>query len=201
MKTPYKLSPVHRVLESLGAKFVDLDGWRVAASIGGGKAPETAGLCDRSHQAKTEYRGADLGRHFPNLPPAGRIAGSFYRTAQDRLLQCGGEAAKSLDGCAHAVDRTSGLAQFLLAGPKSRDILNRLTSLDLRDGSFADLTCKYAPVARVNALVARRDLRTANVYEIFAARESAEYLWGAIWAAGEPFGLCAFGTDTLRSLE
>jgi len=59
------------------------------------------------------------------------------------------------DLCVHAVERTSGLACFLLAGQNAVEVMNRITSLDVRDVRFPDLSCARTPLAHVNAWMAR----------------------------------------------
>ena len=208
---PYRISPVDRQLAALGARWTMLRGWRVAVTVD--PQPESPnGLYDLSDYAKVEIRGSELERlplsdaGLP-APRSGRELGRavLYRFTAEQLLVCAPAESElpALEavGCAHRTDRTSGLACFLLAGPHAAGILNRLTSLDLREDRFPNLACARAPVARVNGWIARRDRRQARAYEIYCGREYGEYLWGAIREAGRHAGLAVRGRMGLGMLE
>ena len=202
--TPYKLSAVHHVLEELGAAWTEIDGWRTPAHFGSPEkeAPSLSsavGLCDLSFQRKVEFRGRELSRVFPGLPELGRITGGYLcRITHDQALWIGSPPVPETQGCIHMTDRTSGFAQLLLAGPKAPEVLSRLTSLDLRD---RDLSCRCAPLAHINAILLRRDRQQVRAYEILVTREYGEYTWKAVWDAGTPFGITAFGLEARSVLE
>lgn len=215
---PYKLSPAYRSLQKLGAKWGSTGGWQTADSFSApeveiSRVPDGVGLCDLSHYRKAEVRGRDIDRTFPGLPARGsaRVQGSniIYRFTQDEVLVCSSVdtdiSALLNDGrfdvCSHVTERTSGLACFLLAGPKAVDVLNRLTSLDLRESRFLNLACARAPLAHVNVRIARHDRRNLRAYEILPNREYGEYVWDTIWRTGEPFGITAFGLKALSFLD
>jgi glycine cleavage system aminomethyltransferase T len=207
---PYKLSPVHDALDKLGAQWTEMDGWKIPLSFGSAeteaqKLSAAAGLCDLSFQTKTELRGRDLERLLSDLPAVGRTRADaekcFYRLTQERELWIGAGTRGGGEGCVHATDRTSGLAHFLLAGPQAPEVVNRLASIDLRESSMPDLSCRAAPLAHVNVIIARRDRKGMRAYEILVTREYGEYVWQAVWETGIPFGMTAFGLETRRRLE
>lgn len=77
--SPYKLSPVHRVLEERAPAWVEIDGWKVPARFGPVEAEihsvsSRVGLCDLTFHTKWEFRGRDLNRAFPDLPRVGCVA-------------------------------------------------------------------------------------------------------------------------------
>ena len=207
----YKLSPVNNRLQELGATWTEIDGWWIAARFGSTeterqKLSTSVGLCDLSFQAKIEFRGRDIARALTDLPGVGSISVrakvAFFRLTHEQVLVCG-EAHPPADsqGCVHETDRTSGFAHFLLAGPRATDVLNRLSSVDSRDSPFPNLSCRWAPLAHVNAVIARRDRGPLRAYEILVSREFGEYVWRAIWETGTPLGMIAFGLETLLALE
>ncbi|HEV8717137.1 MAG TPA: sarcosine oxidase subunit gamma family protein [Candidatus Binatia bacterium] len=119
-------------------------------------------------------------------------------TAAEQALQRQVEGA---DGCAHLTNLTSALAAVQLVGPRSRDLLCKLTALDLSLSQFSDLTCAQGSVAQVHALVVRSDIGSALAYEIYCGREFAEYLWNTLRDAGQEFAAVPFGVAAQRFLR
>jgi len=207
----YKLSPVHHSLQELGAAWTEIDGWKIAARFRPAAAEfqnlsAAVGLCDLSFQTKIEFRGRDIERVLPGLPAVGCISiqdqASLHRLTREQVLVCGqGRQMPDGQGCVHRTDRTSGFAQFLLAGPRATDVLNRLSSVDSRDSSFPDLSCRWAPLAQVVAVIARRDRRALRAYELLVSREFGEYAWRAVWETGTALGMTVFGLETRLALE
>jgi sarcosine oxidase subunit alpha len=105
------------------------------------------------------------------------------------------------DECIHLTNLTSALAGVQLVGPCSRELLRKLTALDLSPHRFADLTCAQGEVAKVPALVIRADVGNTPAYEVYCGREFAEYLWDALRDAGQEFGAMPFGVATQRLLR
>jgi sarcosine oxidase subunit alpha len=106
-----------------------------------------------------------------------------------------------VNGCIHLTDLTSTLAAVELVGPRSRDLLRKLTALDLSRSQFPDLTCAQGSVAQVHALVVRADVGSELAYEIYCGREFAEYLWNTLKDAGQEFAAVAFGVAAQRLLR
>ena len=221
--SPYQLSPAHHALARRGAAWADHHGWRIAASYGS-PARETealraaGGFCDLSHLPKLECNGSQLDAHLPAvlsidslpLPGSGVISGGVcaYRFTRDQLLLCGASTGSSIprvtegpDTCLHCLDRTAGLLCYLIAGPCSIHVLNRLTSLDLRESRFPNLSCARASLARVNTWMARCDLGSLSAFRVFAGREYGEYLCDVILETGGAFGLAPVGLEALAHLE
>jgi len=105
------------------------------------------------------------------------------------------------DGCFHLTNLTSALAAVQLVGPHSRELLRKLTALDLSPQRFVDLTCAQGSVAKVHALVIRADVGSQLAYEIYCGREFTEYLWDTLRDAGQEFGAMPFGVTTQRRLR
>jgi 4-methylaminobutanoate oxidase (formaldehyde-forming) len=102
------------------------------------------------------------------------------------------------DGSVRVSDVTARWACFALWGPRARDVLQPLTPepLDFPYMTMRDLAVGDVPV---------RALRVTFVgelgWELYCPTEYGAGLWRALWAAGEPHGLCAAGyraIDTLR---
>ena len=106
-----------------------------------------------------------------------------------------------VNDCVHLTDLTSTLAAVELVGPYSRDLLCKLTALDLSRSQFPDLTCTQGSVAQVHALVVRADIGSELAYELYCGREFAEYLWNTLRDAGQEFAAVPFGVAAQRLLR
>jgi len=108
---------------------------------------------------------------------------------------------RATDGCVHLTNLTSTLAAVQLVGPHSRDLLGKLTTLDLSPSQFADLTCAQGSLAKVHALMVRADVGRERAYEVYCGREFGEYLWDTLRDAGQEFGAVPFGVAAQRLLR
>lgn len=94
-------------------------------------------------------------------------------------------------------DRTSLLA---VQGPKAADALQSLTDIDL--ASMEYYTFKKGTFAGIdNVVVSATGYTGAGGFEIYFDNEHAEFIWDAVFKAGEPFGIKPIGLaarDTLR---
>jgi sarcosine oxidase subunit alpha len=141
------------------------------------------------------------------------IEGSCCRLGSDHVLlltetgtlstveQAFTQQMKATDECLHLTNLTSVLAAVQLVGPDSRELLRKLTALDLSPQRFVDLTCAQGSVAKVHALVVRADLGPELAYEVYCGREFGEYLWDTLRDAGQEFGAVPFGVATQRLLR
>jgi sarcosine oxidase subunit alpha len=105
------------------------------------------------------------------------------------------------DECLHLTNLTSALAAVQLVGPCSRELLRKLTALDLSPHRFTDLTCAQGEVAKVHALIIRADVGSNLAYEVYCGREFAEYLWDTLRDAGQEFRAMPFGVAAQRLLH
>ncbi len=104
-------------------------------------------------------------------------------------------------GCIHVIDVTSTFAGILLAGPHSRDVLQRLTAPDVSDSTFANGACLSAKVAGLHARIVRDDLDETLAYWLFVGTEYAAYAWEAIMHAGRQFGIMPVGIDAVQRVR
>ena len=156
------------------------------------------------------------------LPPVGRVRLSYMltpkghiwseatiaRLAEDRFLLCGPTLAVDRDfgwisqnlGSANAT-LTKGYAHdgaLMVMGPKSRDLLQSLTSADLHAPwmSVSETTIAGIPVTA---------LRVSYVgelgWELHVASSDLEALYTAIWQAGADHGICNFGSYALNAMR
>jgi heterotetrameric sarcosine oxidase gamma subunit len=98
-------------------------------------------------------------------------------------------------------DVSSVFAQFLLAGPRSRDVLTKLTSLNVSERALPDGACRQTSLAHVHATVLRNDLGAVPAFHLLVARDYGESVWQAVLHAGHEFHVVPFGLDALAILE
>jgi sarcosine oxidase, subunit alpha len=91
---------------------------------------------------------------------------------------------------AEIVNVTGALAAVNLAGPRARDVLERLTEADVSAEAFRYLDAKEIDVAGVPCLTLRIGFVGELGYELHFPSPAGEYLWDRLVAEGaRPFGL------------
>jgi len=91
---------------------------------------------------------------------------------------------------AEVVNVTGAIAAVNLAGPQSRDALQRLTEADVSAEAFKYLDAHEIDVAGVPTLALRIGFVGELGYELHFPSPAGEYLWGRLVAEGaRPFGL------------
>ncbi|HXG26846.1 MAG TPA: 2Fe-2S iron-sulfur cluster-binding protein [Candidatus Binatia bacterium] len=98
-------------------------------------------------------------------------------------------------------DVTGALGAVNVAGPRARDVLARLTDLDVAPESFAYLDAKRATVADVPCLLLRIGFVGELGYEIHCPSPYAEHLWDSLLQAGRDLGIRPFGLEPQRVLR
>ena len=101
----------------------------------------------------------------------------------------------------HLADLTQAVSAVNLAGPRSREILSRLTDADCSAEAFAYLDSRQARVAGVGCLLMRIGFVGELGYEIHFPAAYGEDVWDAILAAGGPEGIRPFGLEPQRILR
>ncbi len=99
------------------------------------------------------------------------------------------------------VDRTFQVGAINVAGPRSREVMEKLTDLDLSETAFPYLAIRTSTVARVPARLMRVGFVGELGYEIHAPANQTAHRWQAILAAGDAFDVKPFGVDTQRLLR
>lgn len=99
------------------------------------------------------------------------------------------------------VNVTGHRAGFNFAGPLSREILQGLTEIDLRDESFPYLAVRPGHVAGVAARLMRVGFVGELGYEIHVPAGRAPEVWHALLSAGRPRALRPFGVEAQRVLR
>src|SRR3954469_24559523 len=98
-----------------------------------------------------------------------------------------------------AVNTSSRYALLALQGPASKDVLQKLTAVDLSGIKYYWFTT--GEVANVRCTISRTGYTGEEGFEVFVPPASADRVWTAILAAGETAGVIPAGLgarDTLR---
>jgi heterotetrameric sarcosine oxidase gamma subunit len=84
-------------------------------------------------------------------------------------------------------DVTSIYSAILLAGPKSREVLQKLTTLNVSEKAMPVGAARQTRLAHVNATILR-----GKGFLILNTRDVAEYVWqGLLHVGAHPFGMVA----------
>jgi glycine cleavage system aminomethyltransferase T len=106
-------------------------------------------------------------------------------------------------GEAHAfvTDVTSGFAQLNVQGPRSRELLQSLTSVDLSNEAFPFRTAREIDLGYARALCVRITYLGELGYELYIPTEQAAHVYDRVVAAGTAYGLRHAGLKALASLR
>ena len=106
-------------------------------------------------------------------------------------------------GDAHAfvTDVTSGFCQLNIQGPRSRELLQTLTSVDLSSEAFPFRTAREIDIGYARVLCIRITYVGELGYELFIPTEQATHVYDRILTAGSSFGLRHAGLKALASLR
>lgn len=104
---------------------------------------------------------------------------------------------------AHAIvtDVTSGFGQLNLQGPKSRELLQLLTSVDLSNEAFPFRTAREIDIGFARVLCIRITYLGELGYELYIPAEQGVHVYDRIIEAGKEFGLRHAGLKALASLR
>ncbi|APR83940.1 Sarcosine dehydrogenase [Minicystis rosea] len=105
------------------------------------------------------------------------------------------------DAHAFVTDVTSGYAQINVQGPRSRELLQSLTTADLSNEAFPFRAAKEIDIGFARALCVRITYLGELGYELYVPTEQATHVYDRLIAAGEPVGLRHAGLKALASLR
>ena len=149
----------------------------------------------------------------PMLNPAGRIMGdlSIACLAQDRFLIVGSGFAEEFhlrwfwasEPPADVLVRSaaSTLCGVSIAGPKSRELVQRLVRDDLSPSAFKLFQARETAVGFAPAILTRAGFTGELGYEIWTTPDYFASLYDDLWDAGRELGLVHFGGRALSSLR
>ena len=144
----------------------------------------------------------------------GRILGEVTITRLSEthfyLLSAAGAELRDLDHLVHGRDAdeeveisniTDDRGVLVLAGPKSRDVLEQITDADLSNESFRWLTGQEISIAGISVRALRVNYVGELGWELHPNMSDLPALYEAIWAAGENAGIADFGLYAVNSLR
>ncbi len=102
---------------------------------------------------------------------------------------------------AAVADMTSGFAQLNIQGPRSRELLQSLTSVDLSNEAFPFRTARSIDIGFARALCVRITYLGELGYELYVPTEQATHLYDRVVAAGPAYDLRHAGLKSLASLR
>jgi sarcosine oxidase subunit alpha len=93
-------------------------------------------------------------------------------------------------------------AAIAVAGPRAREVLAAAgTDIDLARDAFPHMSFRDGHVAGLPARVFRISFTGELSYEVNVGAGHGLALWEALWRAGEPFGITAYGTEAMHVLR
>ncbi len=105
------------------------------------------------------------------------------------------------DAHAFVTDVTSGYAQINIQGPRSRELLQSITTADLSNEAFPFRAAREIDIGYGRALCVRITYLGELGYELYIPTEQATHVYDRIVAAGEPLALRHAGLKALASLR
>jgi 4-methylaminobutanoate oxidase (formaldehyde-forming) len=105
------------------------------------------------------------------------------------------------DAIATVTDVTSGFAQINVQGPRSRELLQTLTTADISNEAFPFRTAREIDIGYAKVLCIRITYLGELGYELHVPSEQATHVYDRIVEAGPAFGLRHAGLKALASLR
>jgi heterotetrameric sarcosine oxidase gamma subunit len=118
-----------------------------------------------------------------------------HRHVETRMRRCFG------DHHAIVTDVTSGYAQLNVQGPRSRELLQSITSTDLSNEEFPFRTAREIDIGFARVLCVRITYLGELGYELYVPAEQAVHVYDRVVAAGAACGLRHAGLKALGSLR
>lgn len=182
------------------------------------RGTDVAEFCDRIYANRFSTLAAGRCRYGVMCGADGMVAddGVTARLADDHFFMTttSGNAAGVLDTLEEWLDTewpeldvsatsvTDQWAVISLVGPRARDVLAPLApDLDLSRDAFGFMRVREAEVAGVPARVFRVSFTGELTYEINVPARYGAAVWRAVMAAGEPYGITPYGTETMHVLR
>lgn len=150
----------------------------------------------------------------PMLNEAGKLIGDFTLAAleDDEFLLIGSGIAEDYhmrwfeqhlpeDGSVEVEALNLGLLGLSVAGPRAREVLQKLTHLDLSDHAFPFMSVREIDLGMAPVILGRVSYTGDLGYEIWMKPEYQRYLFDALMEAGREFGISLFGLRALNALR
>ncbi len=175
-------SALHRCHLEAQAQLKTFSGWQLPAwytdlSSEIEHLRSAAGICDMSYLFKLDLKGSAA-----EFPPPARL---WKLTPAHGLVTS--PLPIAFKASSSVTDVTSIYSAILLAGPKSREVLQKLTTLNVNEKAMPLGAARQTRLAHVNATILR-----SKGFLILNTRDVAEYVWQTLLHVGaHPFGMVA----------
>jgi sarcosine oxidase subunit alpha len=222
-------TPLHQWHTARGARFFECRGWQLPRNFADepqevAAARSGLALADLSAFAKISLFGhgvdevaQSLGIESADQPrTVARLTGLTTRFAVlacrltvEHLLVLGATPAKNFAELVATwvrktsviqTDVTCAYAGFCLVGPRTEEVLRRLTGLDVSPAAFPAGSCAETSVAGVASLLVRSAEAGVPNTRVYVSWDVGEYVWEELMAAGRPFGVMPVGLQALVTL-
>ena len=150
----------------------------------------------------------------PMLSPKGRLIGDFtlsqiapgeFQLAASYAAQAYQmrwfEMNRPADGSVDIKNISLERIGFQIAGPKSRELLSRVTRSDVSTQAMPFMSVRRMEVGLCDAIVQRVTYTGGLGYEIYVPARQQRALYEALHEAGQEFGLKPFGMHAMMSLR
>ena len=148
------------------------------------------------------------------LNPQGKIVGEFSisRIAEEEFFLCGSQAAEVHHPrwfLAHLPENSKirfetlslSMVGLTVAGPRSRDVLQKLTDTSLATKDFPFMSFRKVNIGMAPVWLSRMTYTGDLGYEMWMAPEYQRYLFDLIWDAGREFDMRLFGFRALITMR
>lgn len=98
-------------------------------------------------------------------------------------------------------NHTNNYGAMNLAGPHSREVMAKVTDMDLSEDAFPYLAWREGEVAGVEAKVLRVGFVGELGYEVHVPMENSLHVWDSLMEAGGEYGIQPFGLEAQRRLR
>jgi dimethylglycine dehydrogenase len=147
------------------------------------------------------------------LSPRGGVRAEFtvFREAEDRFYLVGAGAlerhdwdylkkAQPRDGSVDLQKITTQMGVLVLAGPRSRDVLQSVTDTDLSNAAFPWLSGQFINVGVAQATCLRVNFVGELGYELHHPIEMQNTIFDLLMQAGKPHGIRLYGIKAMLSM-
>ena len=216
-------SPLYRVCAELGAVWEDVNGFAAPAHYGDAAGEATAAaalaLADLTALPRAGYKGwamagwaseRGLALPAPNRASIEADGTLSCRLSDGELLLLAPDDAGTIERLAAAwtmegaacfpVPRADTNAWLAVAGRRAPEMMAKLCGVDLRPHRFDDLRIAQTSVARMNAIVLRRDRGGAYALDLVFDAAAAVYMWECLSDAMAEFRGRVVGLRALEAL-
>ncbi|OZM79510.1 2Fe-2S iron-sulfur cluster-binding protein [Pseudonocardia sp. MH-G8] len=182
------------------------------------QGPDAAVLLDRLYTNMISSLKVGMIRYGVMCGADGMVLddGTVLRAAQDRFLvyTTTGGAAKVLDWMeewvqtewpdlrVHLTSVTEQWSTFPVVGPRSRDVVGAVfPDVDVSADAFGFMAWRDTHLDGVPVRIARVSFSGELAYEVNVSSWHAQAVWERLLAAGEPYGITPYGTETMHVLR